>query len=253
MTKGKRFILNIGTHGDEQIGLKVAREIEKLTIIQGELIVNVANPKAFQVKKRFIDEDLNRAFPGKKNGNYEQNRAYELVPLIKSADVVVDIHSTTSELKDALIVTKLDKKTKEYLRVISPKYALVMNATKNNAFISYAKTGIAFEYGKDKDPKVAKKIILDITKLLVHLGMISNPNKAVVQTVTTFFDVYTSVVKPKGAVLDGKTKNYVLVKKGQVYARIHKKELVAEKDFYPILFGNKNYKEIFGFAGKKIV
>src|SRR3989344_3478812 len=128
--------------------------------------------------------------------------------LIKSADIVIDIHSTTSELRDALIVTKLNNKIKEYVYIISPKYLLVMNATKKTVLISHAKIGLAFEYGKDNDPK--------------------------------------------GAILDKKIKNYTLVKKNQIYAFIKNKKIKAAEDFYPILFGNKNYKNIFGFAGKKL-
>ena len=68
----------------------------------------------------------------------------------------------------------------------------------------------------------------------------------------SFFDVYKSVPKPKGAILDKKIKNYILVRKGQTYATVDKKPFKAREDFYPILFGNKNYDNIFGFAAKKI-
>lgn len=252
MKNGQKVILNIGTHGDERIGLKVARAIKKIDIKIGRLTVNIANPRAFKLNKRFIDEDLNRAFPGKKNGNYEEQRAYKLLPLIKSADIVIDIHSTTSELRDALIVTKLNNKIKEYVYIISPKYLLVMNATKKTVLISHAKIGLAFEYGKDNDPKVAEKIIDGIKSLLVHIGMIEKLKKNETKIKPSFFDVYKSVPKPKGAILDKKIKNYTLVKKNQIYAFIKNKKIKAAEDFYPILFGNKNYKNIFGFAGKKL-
>jgi succinylglutamate desuccinylase len=61
-----KIILNILTHGNERIGLKVAREIEKLNIDKNILSVQIANKKAFEFKKNFIDQDLNRSFPGKK-------------------------------------------------------------------------------------------------------------------------------------------------------------------------------------------
>jgi len=246
------ILLNIGTHGDEQIGLKVANDLKKLHIKNGELIINVANERAFKLKKRLINQDLNRSFPGKKNGNYEEQRAYELLPIIKSADVVIDIHSTKSELKDALIITKLDKKIREYIKIISPKYVLCMSATKNNTLISQAKTGFAFEYGKDKDLKVVKKIVNGIKFLLAHFKMINLRVKKI-NNQPIFFNAYKTVLKPKGAKLDRKIKNYKLVKKSQVYATVKNKQLKARQNFYPILFGNKNYQDIFGFAAKKIV
>jgi succinylglutamate desuccinylase len=246
-----KIILNIATHGDEKIGSKVAQEIEKLNIDKDILTVLIANQKAFDLGKRCIDQDLNRSFPGNQNGNYEERRAYELSPIIKSADIVIDIHSTTSELKDAVIVTKLDDKTLECIKVIQPKHALVMKATKDNALISQAKVGIAFEYGKDNDQATVKKTTVGIKRLLNHLGLISRKiPKSKIKT--TYYDVVATVEKPEGYTLLKTIKNYRLVSKGKVFAKNGKHTIVADQDFYPILFGNSNYEEIFGFKAVKI-
>jgi len=239
------------THGNERIGLKVAEEIKKLQISSEILAVQIANKKALDANKRYIDQDLNRSFPGKKSGNHEQELAYALLPNIKSADLVIDIHSTTSRLKDAIIVTKLDKRTRECIGVIQPKYVLLMNATKRNALISAAKVGIAFEYGKDKDIVTLKKTVLGIKKLLAHLKIIHAkfPQERIS---ITYFNVISTVARPEGYKLLGGIKNYVLIKKGQSYARRGRKLLIAGKGFYPILFGEKTYKNIFGFMGTKM-
>lgn len=244
-----KIILNILTHGDEKIGLRVARELKKLNINEEVFSIQIANEKAAKLGKRFIDQDLNRSFPGKSNGNYEQRLARKLLPTIKSADIVLDIHSTTSNLKDAIIVTKLDKKTLKYIKIIQPKYALLMNITKSNALISNAKVGLAFEYGKDKDMMVAKKIVRDIKKVLASAGLINfryskNKNK------TKFFSVDSEFKKEKGDKLFSGIKNYQLVKKGKIVAKRGDSLIIAKKDFYPILFGENNYKEIFGFQGR---
>lgn len=246
-----KIILNILTHGDEKIGLKVAKEIEKLNINKNNLIIHVANEKAFKLKKRFVEQDLNRSFPGKKDGNHEQKIAYKISKIIKSADVVIDIHSTKSELKDSVIVTKLDKNTKKCIEAIQPKYVLIMNATKNNALISQAKIGLAFEYGKDNDPNVLKKTIRDIKKLFYHFGILKNRYYKR-KTPTQYFNVFSSVPKPRGYKIVKNIKNYNLVCKGKPFATNGKNFIIAEEKFYPILFGEKSYKNIFGFKGKKI-
>ena len=247
------ILITIGTHGNEKIGRRVAAHLKNVSVTNGRLDVIVANERAFNLNKRCIDQDLNRSFPGKKNGNYEQRRAYALTPLIRSADIVVDLHSTTSELKDAVIVTRLTEKTRTYLDVISPKYVLVMRATKNNALISGAKVGLAFEYGKDKDPKTILKVTAGIRKLLAHLNMVapiqSRKNKTVPPI---FFDVYETVPKPAGAKLMKSIKNYSLIQKGQTYATIDGTPIRATRDFYPILFGESNYETIFGFAASRM-
>lgn len=245
-----KIMLNILTHGDERIGLLVAEEIKKLRLNKNCLFVQIANKKAFQARKRFIDQDLNRSFPGKKNGNHEQRLAYRLSPIIKSADIVLDIHSTQSELRDALIVTNLNIDTLRYIKIIQPKYVLTMQATKNNALISQAKVGLAFEYGKDKDPRARKKIVTDIKKLLCCLGLIKLhfPKR---KRKTKYFCVVSEVEKPKGYQLLKTIKNYHLVRKGQIFATNGKDSLRAKESFYPILFGQRNYQTIFGFKAIK--
>ena len=245
-----KIILNILTHGDERIGLKVEKEIQKLNINRNTLTVQTANSKAFKLRKKFIDQDLNRSFPGKKAGNYEEKLAYKLSAAIKSADLVFDIHSTRSELKDAIIVTKLDGETLKYVKAIQPKYVLIMNTTKNNALISQAKIGIAFEYGKDNDPDALKKIIRDIKRVFCYIGLIDAKLRKRRQIIS-YFNVVSEIKKPKGYKLLKKIKNYKLIRKGEVFAANGKNYLVAENDFYPILFGESNYKTIFGFKGKK--
>ena len=247
-----KIILNILTHGDEKIGLRVIREIKKLNIDEEVLFVQVANEKAAKLGKRFIDQDLNRSFPGKRNGNYEQKLAMKLLPVIKSADIVLDIHSTTSNLNDALIVTKLDKEILKYIKIIQPKYTLLMNITKNSALISNAKIGLAFEYGKDKDQRVIRKIVRDIKKVLASAGLI-NFKYSEKQVTTKFFSVDSEFKKEKGYKLMLSIKNYQLVKKGEIVAKRGNKFVFAKKDFYTILFGKSNYKDIFGFRGKLLL
>jgi succinylglutamate desuccinylase len=247
-----KIIINILTHGDERIGLRVVKEIEKLNVDKNQLSFQIANDKAFKLRKRFVDQDLNRSFPGKKNGNYEERIAYRLSPVIKSADLVLDIHSTKSNLKDAIIITKFNKKTSEYIKAICPKYVLIMNATKTNALISQAKIGIAFEYGKDKDPKTLQKIVTDIKRLFFYVGLIDNkPQKR--KRETNYFNIISEVKKPKGYRLLSKIKNYKIIYKGESFATNRKNYLFAKENFYPILFGGNSYKTIFGFAGKKIL
>lgn len=245
-----KIILNILTHGDERIGIKVAREFNKLSSVRGTLVIQVANQRAYRRKRRFIDQDLNRSFPGKKNGNYEERLAYKLSAAITSADLVIDIHSTKSELRDSLIVTKLDNKTLQYIRAIQPKYVMVMKVTSAQALISQAKVGIAFEYGKDNDPHVAKKIVRDVRKLFSYMGLL-NLKFPRSKHKTKYFRVYSEVKKPKAFTLLSHVKNYQLIRSGERYASNGKDFLVAKSPFYPILFGSQNYKTIFGFAGKK--
>ncbi len=80
--KIKKNLLNILTHADELVGKSVAEEISRRYphIINNGLDIQIANKKAYEQNKKFITHDLNRVFPGKPKGSYEEKRAHELVP-----------------------------------------------------------------------------------------------------------------------------------------------------------------------------
>ncbi len=246
-----KIILNVLTHGDETIGLRVLAEIEKLGIARDVLLPHIANYRAFAAGQRYIDQDLNRSFPGDPVGNHEQRLAHAIAPLVGAADVVIDIHSTTSQLKDAVIVTKLDQPTRQCIEAMGPRYVLVMNATQDNALISAAPIGIGFEYGQDNDPVALRRTVDDITRLLHYLGVtavaLSPPD-----TPAQYFDVVAEVTKPPGYELLPDITNYQLIRAGQSFATNGTEQLRAEEDFYPILFGEKSYQHSFGFKGWRI-
>ncbi len=67
---------------------------------------------------------------------------------------------------------------------------------------------------------------------------------------TIYFDIVSIVNKPKGYRLRKEIKNYKMICRGKVFASNGKNNFISEEDFYPILFGESNYKDYFGFSGK---
>lgn len=256
-----RVLLNVCTHGSERVGLKVAKYFSKLTIENGTLIINIANIKAVKMRKRFIDRDLNRVFPGKKNGNHEEKLAYRMVNFIRIFDLVIDVHSTETGVDSTLIVTHYESALKPLLKAIAPKRVVFMSATKSNALISQARQGIAFEYGKDKDPKTYNETVRGVSRALLHLGLISRATLSkkrrevciVSNRKTDFFEAHSVLEKPEGFIVKSSIKNFTLLKKGALIGHNPSTgfKLRAKESFYPVLFGNNSYKSIFGFIAKK--
>lgn len=254
--KGGKNILVIGcVHGDELIGERVVVELRKLTILNGTLVTVLANKRAMEAGKRFIDQDLNRSFPGNLQGNHEEQLAYTLVPLLKEADIVLDIHSTTTDTTSAIILTKVNQSIKGLLSVFNPKRVVVMEKNVGKtALTGFCKAGISFEYGKDKSEKAYKETITDITKILEEYGMVEKTKRKVSKAIhkTEYFEVLGTLVRPPGFKLERAIMNFSLVKKGEIVARDGKRIQKAPRNFYPLLFGPVSYKEIWGFMARKI-
>lgn len=88
----KKFLVIGGLHGNEPLGLEVCRRLEKLKLPYIDVLYG--NPTAIKKNIRFIDEDLNRVFPGNPKGSLEAKRASEIMKICRKYDFVIDFHNT---------------------------------------------------------------------------------------------------------------------------------------------------------------
>lgn len=104
---GPTVLISAGVHGAEYIGIQTAMELSreiKPEMIRGRLIfLLVANPGACRDFVRFVvpgdGNNMNRVFPGDKDGGLAEKTAYTIVHELQSrADYYVDLHAgDTSE------------------------------------------------------------------------------------------------------------------------------------------------------------
>ncbi|KKQ45895.1 MAG: Succinylglutamate desuccinylase/aspartoacylase [Candidatus Moranbacteria bacterium GW2011_GWC2_37_8] len=235
-------------HGDELVGKKIISRLRKMKLRKGTLITIVANEKAIKYGKRFIDQDLNRSFPGKKMGNYEEMLAYELLKIAKKADFVLDIHSTTTDVKDLAIITRKGKAVLNLAHTIDPKRIVLMKKSiAKGSFTNHCKVAVSLEYGKDNDKSTFNNTFDSIVSLLEKEKMINVEDKKEKQNKVDFYKITGVVRKSEKDVLKNNIKNFKLIKKGEIFATRNNEEIASKEDFYPVLFGNKSYDDIFGF------
>jgi hypothetical protein len=82
-----------GMHGNETLGLEVVKLFQDNPVVAvGTLL---ANEQAIEANCRFVEQDLNRSFPGdSKSAKYELRRASEILKIARKYDVVLDFHNT---------------------------------------------------------------------------------------------------------------------------------------------------------------
>lgn len=109
----KKILFVVCTHGDEQVGKHLYNIRPQGKVDNIEWSVIVGNPEAMFLNQRYTESDLNRVFPGNKNGTYEERRASQILPLVNAADIVIDIHQTRADstMKDCLFVNSIDRLT----------------------------------------------------------------------------------------------------------------------------------------------
>jgi hypothetical protein len=102
MKEQVRIMVMGGLHGDETLGIDLVKLIRNKPIAGIEAIFG--NPMATSVNARYIDQDLNRVFPGKPDGCLEEVRAYQIMKIVEGYDFIIDFHNTTSDLNDCCFV-----------------------------------------------------------------------------------------------------------------------------------------------------
>ncbi|MDR2007118.1 MAG: succinylglutamate desuccinylase/aspartoacylase family protein [Acidaminococcales bacterium] len=98
-----------GVHGSEPAGAAAAEKMRAVEIKAGTLIVVPrVNNLALKANRRTLPEieDVNRAYPGRKNGTPAERIAFEITGLIRryNVSVVIDMH-------EALDFTYMDKRS----------------------------------------------------------------------------------------------------------------------------------------------
>lgn len=95
-----RLLVLGGIHGNEPLGIEIVEALRKDPVPGIDALI--ANPRARQAGRRYVDADLNRVFPGEPSEEaYEVQRAYELrEQLSGDYDLIIDFHNTCSADND---------------------------------------------------------------------------------------------------------------------------------------------------------
>lgn len=103
--KKKKIFIISGIHGNEIGGIEASEKIIKENHKWGEMIIIPrANNEAYKLRVRnpYYMSDLNRVFPGKKNGTDTERLADEIFNIIKKVkpDIVFDLHEWDSRFDE---------------------------------------------------------------------------------------------------------------------------------------------------------
>jgi len=235
------FALVVCIHGDEQIGMRIARKFKNFKTIIG-------NPLATKKRRRFIDSDLNRVFPGKQNGNYEERRAFELKKILDDCDCVIDLHSSSSSTPPFVILTKRTKKHLSLARATGIERIVFMSneLAGGKSLIDSHRCAIAVELGKHNTEIAYKHGMKAIRNIINYLKTKKHPNVE-----REFFKVIGVLKKPCDE-FNVKLKNFRKIAKGELIGKCKNAKLISASNFYPMLANEKAYVDIICLIGKKV-
>ncbi|MDH7446166.1 succinylglutamate desuccinylase/aspartoacylase family protein [Aquimarina sp. 2201CG14-23] len=192
---GPTVLITAGIHGDEINGVEVVRQIIAKKInkpAKGTIIcIPVLNVFGFLSMNRFFPDgrDLNRVFPGTKNGSLASRFAYQFVnEILPIADFCLDFHTGGSSRFNAPHI-RVDPKNEKLIglaKIFNTSFILLSKNLDGSYRYACAKKEVdilLFEGGKSQNSNrdIAVEGVLGTMRILNHLEMLKSdftiPNK----------------------------------------------------------------------------
>lgn len=239
-------------HGDEKLGKHVIRRLKSIPLKKGTLEFIIANEEAMRRNERFIDDDLNRSFPGDEYGSYEERLAVDLREGLANYDYVIDIHSTTAKTEDFMITTGKDEETRRLASYVPLNKVVRMGPkiTKGTSLIENVRCGISIEFDRRTEIQSAfGKVAACLTNLGSFAGIAEKTDQ----------ETYLAYNKMKKTEQNSKLElvnfRQTTIVRGFKY-RVMGREIscpTLRETFYPILFGERAYlkKGILCFKARR--
>lgn len=236
-----------GIHGDEPCGPAAVERLEQEEdMFQRAAKLILANEEAIEQDVRFIDTDLNRAFPGDAGSNlHEERLAAQLLPEIEGIPTVA-LHSTKSTAEPFALVDGLDAETRELAAATGVRYVVDIGPIGEGSLEARPRT-LSVECGLQKSGEAEEQAYQIAQRFLTAQGALpGNPP----DTEQTYLRAIERVEKKAGTTFTGT--NFERVERGEPFAQTPEGHIRADEAFFPVLMSDDGYEHILGIRAEAV-
>ena len=267
MNQIKRVVIVGGTHGNELTGIYLVKKFDRTPELIGrstfETIALLANPKACEMGRRYVDTDLNRCFRQQDLENpylssYEAQRAKEIYRNFSSKNfpqqqnLIIDLHSTTSNMGLTFILASqnpFNLQLAAHLTSVYPHLKLLASTTNNQDSLllrSISSLGGTLEVGAVAQGVLDASLFQQTEQVIgTILDCVETYNQGTVAAAKNPLTIYHSI----GAI------DYPRNEQGEIQAMIHPE--LQYRDYEPLNPGDPMFLTFDGesvlYKGKSIV
>lgn len=235
-------------HGDEPCGVRaIERLIEERPTVAEPVKLVIANELAFQEGARYVDEDLNRAFPGDPEANAHERRLAAALEDELADCLTFSMHSTQSHAEPFAIVGDVDQTAREIVPQL-PVTALVETGRYREGRLFTQVDSIEAECGLQGSDAAAENADRLTRAFLTATGVLPG------DTVERDLEIYRltdRITKDRADRYEVFVDNFTRVEAGETFAAADGSEHVAEEPFYPVLMSSNGYPNVFGYAAEQ--
>ena len=232
---GPTVLLSAGLHGDEINGIEIVRQLIVKKINKpktGTIIcIPIINVFGFVNQTREFPDgrDLNRVFPGSKNGSLASRFAYYLLKdVMPHVDYAIDFHAGGAARFNAaqIRIAPNNAELRDLAAVFNAPFTLYSNNISGSFRNSCDKLGVKmllFEGGKsiDINEEITQQGMEGAKRVLEHLGMLNPRKKAEPTDHQSIYIEKSAWIRARySGMFHGYTKIGSYVEKGQLLATI---------------------------------
>jgi predicted deacylase len=241
-----------GIHGDEPCGVHAVE-----TLLAADLDFDrtvkfiVANEAACERGVRYVDEDLNRAFPGDPNGDTHEGRlAHELGMEVADCQVLA-LHSTQSFGELFALVDQVDEFERRVCPRLSVEAVIETDAFREGRLFDVSRRLIEIECGYQGSETAKDNAVAVTREFLGATGALPEAETAD-RAALPVYRLTRAVPKAAADEYEVFASNFAEVAAGDAYAAADGEEYVAEAPFYPVLMSPYGYENVFGYAADRV-
>lgn len=244
-------------HGDEPCG---ARAIDRLISdgadVERPVKLILANEEALEAGERYLEEDLNRAFPGDPDGETHESRLAHRLQAELTGCTTLALHSTQSSAEQFAVIDSMDEITRGICPHLPVDIVIETDRYTEGRLIEYPHT-IEIECGLQGSDAAAENAYWISRAFLAATGALSAPGAEEVVDAggrddVDVFALRERIPKPTATEYEVFASNFEEVKSGETFAAAGDEDLVADESFYPVLLSSHGYENQFGYVAEYV-
>ena len=240
-----------GIHGDEPCGVRAVEHfIAERPDVARPVAFVLANEEATATERRYVETDLNRAFPGDPEGTtHESSLAHALGEAIGDCTTLA-LHSTQSYERMFAVVDELGDLARAVCPRLSIDAVVETGAPEGRIFEAVPET-IEVECGYQGSERAAENAIRVTREFLGATGVLPDaepPRRSGIPV----FRLGDPVPKRAADEYEVLAENFDEVLAGETFATADGEAVVADEAFHPVLMSADGYEDVFGYTAERV-
>jgi len=244
-------------HGDEPCGARAVRRLlDSDPDVERPVRLIVANEAALDAGVRYLDTDLNRAFPGDPDSDAREERlAADLLDETNDCTTLA-IHSTQSSAEPFAVIDSMDEVARGVAPHLPVDVVIQTDAFTEGRLIEHPHT-LEVEAGLQGSDAAADNAYWLTRAFLAATGVLPAPGAddavdAGGRDGVEVFRLRDRIPKPNAETYEVFATNFEELEAGDPIAAADGEEIFADEPFHPVLLSADGYEDVFGYTAVRL-